>query len=723
MTSSATPAFGETDLSNCEREQIHLAGSIQPHGALLVLDEQGTTIVQASANAAAFLNLSGDPVGREIAALPGTMAARIRAHLGAPLHRQAVAVRGRVGEPSVAVDAQIHRPADGGIVVEMEKGGAPIALRPLLDDAAQTILNAASLRSLADEVAGMFKSLTGYDRVMVYRFDDLGHGEVFAETREAQLEAFLGNRYPASDIPQIARRLYIQNRIRLLVDVDYAPVPLVPRLSPLTGQEVDMSMCFLRSMSPIHLQYLRNMGVRATLVVSLVVGGELWGLIACHHYQPKFVPFETRGVCELLAELIATRIATLQSFVQTQSELIVRRLEQKMVEAIGRDGDWRMALFDGSRTLLQSISATGAALVYEGQVQTTGDVPSTQQIRAIAAWLDDQPRARLHATATLGSDAPAFAGLATVATGLLATPISATPGEYLLWFRPERKHTVTWGGDPNKPVIVGTDPRQLTPRLSFAQWHEVVEGTSDPWTKADRTTAQLIAGTVADMVLQFRSVRMLIAQDQLETLSRQVRQSDQPMIVAGVSGRILITNEAFQSLLQPGHPSLQRLDDLPLVFAETLEMRRRVDDLIRDDRPWRGELGLANVGGAPRPVAVRAEPVYASLDRKLGYIVHFEEIADRKAAEAAREQFHESMIDRRLLRTPRLDTTGERDYQAVLSTIVENAQLAALEITYGVEADNLPRMLESVRGSVTRTADLLEHLLWHASGVDAEQKD
>ena len=445
----------------------------------------------------------------------------------------------------------------------------------------------------------------------------------------------------------------MQNRVRLLVDVDYAPVPLVPRMSPLTGHEVDMSMCFLRSMSPIHLQYLRNMGVNATLVVSLVVGGKLWGLIACHHYAPLFVPFEVRSVSELLAELIATRIAALESFVQTQSELIVRRLEQRMIEAIGRDGDWRVALFDGSGTLLQSVNATGAALVYEGHVQTSGEVPATQQIRAIAAWLDGQPRKTLFSTATLGLDAPEFAPLTTVATGLLATPISASPGEYLLWFRPERKHTVTWGGDPNKPVIVGTDPRQLSPRLSFAQWHQVVEGTSDPWSRGDQTTAQLISGTIADMVLQFRSVRMLIAQDQLETLSRQVRQSDQPMIVAAITGRILLTNEAFLRLLQPGHRSLQLLEDLPQFFTDPLDMRRHIDELVRDDRSWRGEINLTFVGSQPKPLAIRAEPVYASLDRKLGYLLHFDEIADRKAAETARRDFHESMIDRRLLRTPR----------------------------------------------------------------------
>ena len=168
--------------------------------------------------------------------------------------------------------------------------------------------------------------------------------------------------------------------MRVLVDVDYDPSPLMPRLSPLSGRDLDMSLCFLRSPSPIHVQYLKNMGVCATLVVSLVVGGRLWGLISCHHYVPRFVYFEVRAVCELLAEAIATRIAALESFVQAQSELTVRRLEQRMIEAISREGDWRGALFDSSQSLLQPVGASGAALLYEGQVLSTGEVPGTQQI-------------------------------------------------------------------------------------------------------------------------------------------------------------------------------------------------------------------------------------------------------------------------------------------------------------------------------------------------------
>ena len=345
---------------------------------MLIVREPDRVIVQASDNAAAFLNLGDDIIGRSLDDLPGDLAARIRPHLGDPLHRIPRAVRCRIGQPAAEFDGLLHRPPDGGLIVELERAGPPVDLSRHVDRAVHTILTASSLRILCDSTAKIFKDLTGYDRVMVYRFDDQGHGEVFSERRQPKLEAYLGNRYPASDIPQIARRLYERNRVRVLVDVGYTPVPLRPARSPITGQDLDMSMCFLRSMSPIHIQYLQNMGVGATLVVSLMVGGKLWGLIACHHYVPRFAHFEVRAVCELLAEAIGTRIAALESFVQAQAELSVRRLEQRMIEAISREGDWKLALFDGSKSVLQHVGATGAALLFEDEVHTVGDVPGTQ---------------------------------------------------------------------------------------------------------------------------------------------------------------------------------------------------------------------------------------------------------------------------------------------------------------------------------------------------------
>ncbi len=402
------PAFGAATLSNCEREQIHLAASIQPHGALLLASEPDGEILQASANAAEFLGVLGDLQGTTLRNLGGNLWERIQPHLRDSLETIPVAVRCHLGDRSRILNVLLHRAAGGGLVAELESGGQPVDFTATVEGALQMALSASSVQVLCDESARLFKSLTGYDRVMIYRFDEEGHGEVLSETKKPDLEAFLGNRYPASDIPQIARRLYQRNRVRLLADINYEPVPLVPRFSPLTGEDLDMSLCFLRSVSPIHVQYLRNMGVAATLVVSIMVGGRLWGLVSCHHYSPRSLHFEMRAVCELLAEVIATRIAALESFVARPGELSVRRLEQRMIERISREGDWRGALFDGSRSLLAPLNATGAALLFEDQDLVTGDAPGTEEIRRIAKWLEGRRFERVFATSSLSADEQEF---------------------------------------------------------------------------------------------------------------------------------------------------------------------------------------------------------------------------------------------------------------------------------------------------------------------------
>lgn len=717
----SNPAFGQANLSNCEREQIHLAGSIQPHGALLVVREPDLEIVQASANAEEFLRLDRSPVGMFLAQIKGDLAARIRAHLGVTLRTIPTAVRCGIGEPAAEFDALLHRPIGGGVVIELERAVPKLDVTHEIEGALRAILGSAALQTLAEEAAEIFRGFTGYDRVMVYRFDEEGHGEVFSERRRPDLEAFLGNRYPASDIPQIARRLYERNRVRLIGDVNYAPIPLTPRLSPMTGQDLDMSFCFLRSMSPIHVQYLKNMGVAATLVASLVVGGRLWGLIACHHYSPRLVGYEARGVCEVLAEAISTRIAALEGFAQAQATLAVRRIEQRMMKAIAHDGDWQGALFDQPQSLLDPLGAAGAALLFEGQLQTIGEVPGTHHLRDIGRWLDQKPRARIFATASLGADNPDLLEVVSVASGVMAVPLSSSPGEYLLWFRPERVRTVTWGGNPFKPMVVGDDPADLSPRRSFAQWHQLVEGTSEPWRSSDFTVARLVGDVLADVVLQFRSVRTLIVQDQLAQVSQQVRQSDQPVIVADAGGRILVANEAFDRLLQSAHPHFESIEDLAPYFTEPSKVRQGLRELITQRRSWRGELSLNPRTGQPKALIARADPVFAAADRVLGFVLLFTDLTERKAADAARRRFQQETIERHRSMSQPLDTHTDLMYRNLMSSLVGNAQLAALEITEGLDLDRVPDMLDSVQSSVSRSAEMLEHLLWHTSRQTREK--
>ncbi|MBV9653851.1 MAG: GAF domain-containing protein, partial [Acetobacteraceae bacterium] len=519
-----------------------------------------------------------------------------------------------------------------------------------------------------------------------------------------------GNYYPASDIPQMARRLYERARVRLLVDVNYTPVPLQPSLSPVTGEPLDMSLCRLRSMSPIHTQYLKNMGVRATLVISVMVSGRLWGLIACHHYAPRRAQFETLAICEILAETLATRIAALESFNQGQAQLLVRRVEQRMIDAASRQGDWRAGLFDGSDAVLKAVNATGAALICDEQISTVGEVPATADLRALAARLDGRPRTSLTVSNSFGVENPAFSHLTPIASGLLAAPVSNLAGEYLLWFRPEQVRTVTWGGDPHKPVIIGDDPTTLSPRRSFAQWHQLVEGSSADWVPTDLITARMVADSVSDVLLQFRSLRVLVAEDQLSKVLSQIRDSDQPVVIAHPSGEILLGNDAFRRLLPPGPSPVRTLGDIG-AFCEDGELRRRLTELVTDRRAWRGEVTLKVAGGQVASLFARADPVFSAPDRVLGYVLMFEDRAERKAADRARRRFQDAIVARRRSMPSRFGSNDEVRLRELISTLLDNAQLAALEITDGMQPSEMPDMLARIEHSVERSALLLTALI------------
>lgn len=265
-------------------------------------------------------------------------------------------------------------------------------------------------------------------------------------------------------------------------------------------------------------------------------------------------------------------------------------------------------------------------------------------------------------------------------------------------------------------MLVGNDPSELSPRRSFAQWHQLVEGTAEPWSPAQLTAARLIGESVGDVVLQFRSVRMLIAQDQLARIRQQVGESGQPVIVSDAGGRVLLVNDSCARLLSATSPGPRQLDELPALFAEPDTVRRNLHELLHYWRPWRGELDLSDDDPAKsRPLLVRADPVFSSPNRVLGFVLLFTDLREQKAAETARRRFQDSIIGRHRVTTVRLDSRADLLYRNLLSSVVSNAQLAALEITDGVDLSRMPLMLDSVQNSVTRSAELLEHLIWHAS--------
>lgn len=712
------PAFGEADLTNCERELIHLAGSVQPHGVLLSVREPNLLVMQASANAPALL---GRPVqsllGQPLSALGGDLAEQVARIAGEPHLDEPVPLRCQIevdGTPA-RFEGVVHRVPGQALVVEVEPLSAPTGAVPVADiegDSLQNQLNlavqrfgsASTLGTLADAVVRCVRDITGYDRVMVYKFDPEGHGKVIAEARDPRLEALLGHHYPSTDIPQRARELYLRNRVRLLVDVDYRAAELVPRLVPGLGTELDMSMCALRSMSPLHLQYLRNMGVTATLVVSLVREGRLWGLIACHHYRPFNLRYSVRAACDLLAEVASTRIAAIENYAYAQVAIQVRRLEQRLVEATSTEGDWRLALLRNPRTLLQPLDATGAALFTDDEILTTGEVPSTPQLRALQQWVQSQaqPDDRLFHCSSVERVNPALASVTPTASGVIATRLASDRPDYLMWFRKEQLLTVTWAGNPAK-AVVATNPMELSPRSSFAAWSELVRGTALPWSGSELALARAIGASLVDIIVQVNAVRLLIAEHQLAQVRARVVSSDEPVLVCDGRQRTLFVNEAFLNLTGFTREQVADLEAVTAAFVERDAARRAFASMASEGHAWRGELTLASERATP--VAMRAEVVPARDGTTLGFILILDDLTEARRALRARERLEASLAEA----APSLPTfgsgghgKGQREPDELMSAILASASLAAMDIADGNLAPSVAPMLEDLEAATRR---------------------
>jgi chemotaxis family two-component system sensor kinase Cph1 len=711
---STSPAFGQADLTNCERELIQFAGSIQPHGLLLVLHAPQLRIVQASRSAGHWLRMPLDGLLlRELQQLGGDASERVYALAEAGDLREPQPLRCSLG--GTVFEGALHRVADDTLVLELEPVDPLLPHSLQIDStqllqrlgvAVQRISEAASIGVLTDGVVQQLRDIVGYDRVMVYRFDPDGHGKIIAEARDPRLESLLGHRYPATDIPQRARELYLRNRVRVLVDVHYQPSELLPQHPPGGGAgpggELDMSMCYLRSMSPLHLQYLKNMGVTATLVISLVREGRLWGLIACHHYQPRHLPYAVRAACELLGETLSTRIAAIENYTRAQVALQVRRLEQRLIEATSTEGDWRLALFRNPRTVLQPLDATGAVLFHDGEVMSCGEVPSTPELRALRAWLDQHAGDGPFSTVSIGQVSADLASLTPTASGVLAVRLSSTQPDYLVWLRKEQLQSYTWAGDPTKPII-DNDPLKLSPRRSFAAWSEIVRGTSAPWTPNELALASAFGDALIDIIVQVHAVRLLVAEHQLAHVREMVADSKEPVVIAAASGGAFHANAAFLKLARREADECRSLDQLVALFSDRHLAHRMIGQVRAEQRAWRGEMTLALADGSNLPVSLRAEPVPARDGSMLGFIFIFGDLSDMKLAREARMH-----LEAALSRVGR--SVQHADGAGLFGAIIANAGLAAMDIADGGAAPTVAPLLQEVELATARATALYAHI-------------
>jgi diguanylate cyclase (GGDEF)-like protein/PAS domain S-box-containing protein len=535
------------DLSQCGSEPIHIPAAIQPHGALLAATADGLLVSHASANLAAILGRPVETVlGRSLENAIGETACK--ALLDA---RTSGAIT-----PEHVHSLHLH---DGGVLnLRAHRTGRHICVdiepqeleldRPLFmaRQVVASFRHAASAIELCELAVGGLKALSGYDRVMAYRFLEDGHGEVIAEAREASLKAYLGQHYPASDIPPQARRLYLRQRVGAIVDSSYIPVPLCAEPTLDDGAPLDLTHSALRSASPIHREYMRNMNTAASLTIGLAYGSDLWGMLVCHHSTPRCAGFEMRAAADLIGLVVSLLIVS-----TSEAEVSAQRLQgsatlHALTDRLATAVPLPAALTAAKTELLHIVGATGAVLRLSGALICLGTTPSRPAIQFTLATLRPLAGSDRVAVDDLSLRYPELTGSTAEASGAMLLPLATGEDDVILWFRPDLTRTIVWGGDPGEHTTTHPGTARISPRTSFAAWRETVKGYSSPWTAADIALARAVRNAIEAEAAKRTQIALRESQAQLGLI---VQHSSDVIILIGIEGVRQYVSPAVERML------------------------------------------------------------------------------------------------------------------------------------------------------------------------------
>ncbi|WP_394729984.1 HWE histidine kinase domain-containing protein [Altererythrobacter sp. GH1-8] len=572
------------ELTDCDREPIHALNTIQPFGALLAVNLDWT-LAYHSQNAAEVLGLAEIQSGRKQLQIGSSLD-----HVLRPLALERIKSCLFSLETADAVDrifalelvndrlfdCAVHR-ADHVIVIEVEPHMGerqPASPLDLLGPLTSQLETTEDMQVICRMGAARLKQILGYDRVMVYRFRADGTGEVIAEEREPKLESFLGLRYPRTDIPEQARALYLRNRFRIIADVEAIPVAILPQ-GRFGSEPLDLSMSTLRAVSPIHIQYLKNMGVGASLSISIVYQGRLWGLFACHHGSAKPLPFATRTTAELFSQLFS--IALDRSLLRQNEAVRMQgqRLHDRLMVRLAQGPSLVENLPMLDDLLKGTIAHDGLSVMVDGVYRARGFAPDREEFEALVPTLNGFPSGRILASEAIAQHISAAASFADRAAGALIIPMSRNPRDYLALWRRELPQKVVWGGNPNKAVSKDEKGATLTPRSSFAAWEQTVSNHSERWNENDLQIAERLRTTLLEIILKLT--------DDAER-ERRKSQEQQSLLIAELNHRVRNILNLIRSLVdQSRREALDKDQFVEIVSGRITALATAHENITREN--------------------------------------------------------------------------------------------------------------------------------------------
>lgn len=479
------------DSTFCGSLPLHQINIIQSHGVLLVLRKEDLQVVQLSENAGSIFNLALDRVvGQSLAAfIQPAQLTEIQTRFARPV----------VGKLPITITvngadylAQVHAAQDY-LIAELEKAQPGQAFGSVFQELRYVIADiesAANMRDAFAIVVQQLKKLTGFDKILIYQFDRDWNGTVVAEVREPDMEAYMGLTFPASDIPAQARAMYQKNPYRNIPNREYEPVKLYPLINPLTEGFINLGDANLRGVAAVHLEYMKNMQIMASMSTRILYEDRLWGLISCHHKTAKYMSYDMCAVFELLSEIISAKIVALQHKEQYAVNGELKSVHASLVEQVYAAPDFISGLLAPGARLLELLQCSGVAISYQRQLSTLGNVPPRDLLRSIIMWLQGKGGEEVTQLDSLPTAYEEAHAAADVASGLLIIPIDVEKGAYILGFRPEVIQEIKWGGNPDDAITFEKNSTVYHPRHSFSLWQQTVRYTAQAWTQGEMEAAR-----------------------------------------------------------------------------------------------------------------------------------------------------------------------------------------------------------------------------------------
>ncbi|AMR33491.1 histidine kinase [Mucilaginibacter sp. PAMC 26640] len=525
------------DLTNCDKEPIHILGMIQSHGFLTSVQISTGLVNYVSENISPYINEHpGELLGKDLLYLANAL------HLNTPgsqflfnqlvntgynkkivesLSPYYVELAGKPYNIILALD-------DRNLIIEFEVViNDEFDSEKVIGASVSKILLGSSLQAILHNAAREIKKIIKYDRVMIYEFGDEGHGKVTAEEKNDDLEPFLNLYYPASDIPRQARELYKINLTRIIADVNTEP----SRIITSKNEEIplDLTHAELRAVSPMHIQYLKNMGVQSSFSISLICKGQLWGLVACHNYSPKFINFNARSAAKLIGQILSSAIEFRHHEESMEKFEVLDKASTQLIDLIDDTSEISKALTANSVTIKDITEASGVALLFENKITCLGKTPGETQILEINKWLLSNMDDVVYNTNRFPKFYKPAVKFSGVASGILACIISREFKEMIIWFKTELLENIEWAGNPEKPVEISNEGvTVISPRKSFESWTETVRHTSAKWARAEVTSVIKMREHILYAIkrkaneIRMLNEKLVLAYEELDTFSYTV---------------------------------------------------------------------------------------------------------------------------------------------------------------------------------------------------------